>query len=72
MKKIVAIVAASMFLVSFAAQAGGDGGCYGYTKSVSTPKPATSLETVSTPVTTPASAVLDIVIKPNETPKTDG
>ncbi len=72
MKKIVAIVAASMFAFSFAAQAEGDGGCYGYTKSVSTPKPATSLETVSTPVATPAVTVLDTVIKPDETPKTDG
>ena len=72
MKKIVAIVAASMFAVSFAAQAEGDGGCYGNIKSVSTPKPATSLETVSTPVATPAVTVLDSVIKPDETPKTDG
>ena len=72
MKKIIAIVVAGMFAVSFAAQAGGDGGCYGYTQSVSTPKPATGLETVSTPVTTPASAVLDIVIKPAGSPKTEG
>ncbi len=71
MKKIVVIVAASMFAFSFAAQAG-EGGCYGYTKSVSTPKPATSLETVSTPVATPAVTVLDTVIKLDETPKTDG
>ncbi len=72
MKKIVAIVAASMFAVSFSALAEGDGGCYGSINTASTPKPATSLETVSTPVATPAVTVLDTVIKPDETPKTDG
>ncbi len=73
MKKFVAIVAAGMFAVSFAAQAeGGSGGCYGNSRTVSTPIPATGLETVSTPVTTPAVAVLDAVIRPVEAPKTDG
>ncbi len=72
MKKIVAIIAVSMFAVSFAAQAEGDGGCYGNINTASTLKPATGLETVSTPVATPAVTVLDTVIKPDETPKTDG
>ena len=42
-----------MFAVSFAAQAEGDGGCYGNIDTASMPKPATGLETVSTPVATP-------------------
>lgn len=53
MKKIVAIVAAGMFAVSFAAQAG-EGSCYGNIHTASTPKPATTaLDTVSKPVQTP-------------------
>ncbi len=71
MKKIVAIAAAGMFAFSFAAQAE-QGSCYGNSRTVSTPKPATSLETVSTPVATPAVTVLDTVTKPDETPNTDG
>ncbi len=53
MKRIVALVAAGMFVVSFAAQAD-EGSCYGNINTASTPKPVTVvLETVSQPVQPP-------------------